>query len=376
MTSNINNKVVHISTVHHPMDPRIMLKECQSLAASGYDVTLIAKKTENLPTKLNGVNITFIKKYNNRFIGMILSPLEAYVKAKKMKAAYYHFHDPEFLPMARMLKKSTNTVIYDIHEDYETGIVSRSYLTKSIRVFLSKVYKQVEKFTIGPLVIVLAEKYYKEKYPKGTCILNYPTIGDKDIKKREGKDFYRNHRLLYTGNVTEDRGAFAHALLPVIDHDISIHLIGKCSRPLYNAMKDLAGDSAERLEVTGVGKFVTKDVIDKAYEEKWLAGVAIFPDSDHYRRKELTKFFEYMLAGLPIICSNFPKWKDFIEKYDCGLTVDPTNTKDIQSAITYLKNNPDEAKRLGENGRHAIENELNWEVEATKLESLYKTQQP
>src|SRR5690625_6021755 len=55
----------------------------------------------------------------------------------------------------------------------------------------------------------------------------------------------------------------------------------------------------------------------------WLAGIALFPPTEHYMKKELTKFFEYMNAGLPIICSHFPQWKTFIDKYNCGIAVDP-----------------------------------------------------
>ncbi|MCE7896768.1 MAG: glycosyl transferase, partial [Gammaproteobacteria bacterium PRO8] len=47
--------------------------------------------------------------------------------------------------------------------------------------------------------------------------------------------------------------------------------------------------------------------ITKAYlEGGWRWGLALFPDTPHYRDKELTKFFEYMSFRIPIICSDFP----------------------------------------------------------------------
>ncbi|WP_416147720.1 glycosyltransferase [Salipaludibacillus sp. HK11] len=364
-------KVVHISTVHHPMDPRIMLKECQSLAKMGFDVTLVVKETEGVPTELSGVKLIFLKKYHRRFLSMFLSPIEAYRKAKKLEADYYHFHDPELLPVGRMLKTKNNTVVYDVHEDYESGIVTRDYFNKAIRLGLSKIYKMIERVTVNPMKVVLAEKYYQEKYPNGTCILNYPKVDDQKLAKVD-RNLSGKHHLLYTGNVTEDRGALLHAILPALDPTIRVHLIGKCSSNLYGAMKSIAGEHADRLSVTGIDQFITKDIIDNTYKQDcWLAGVAIFPDSDHYRRKELTKFFEYMLAGLPIICSGFPMWKEFIDKYQCGITVDPDNKEEMKRAITYLKENPLEAKKMGENGRIAVLKELNWEAEATKLKDVY-----
>ena len=36
------NKIVHMTTVHRAHDARILYKECRSVAAAGYDTTLLA----------------------------------------------------------------------------------------------------------------------------------------------------------------------------------------------------------------------------------------------------------------------------------------------------------------------------------------------
>lgn len=367
-----SQKVVHLTTVHHPYDPRIYHKECKSLVQAGFDVTLIAKKTDdNTDIENKTIKHIPIKSYKNRIARMVFGTWEAYKKAKRLNADVYHFHDPELLPIGWLLKKKTNTVIYDIHEDYVTSILQKKYLRKPIKKLVVSLYKLMEKFFVKNMKLCLAEKYYKDIYPNGVCILNYPTINENFMNKRIADGTLEN-ALIYTGNVTKDRGAHIHAKLPRIDEQISVHFIGKCSGSLAEEMFRIAGSEKERLIIEGIDQFIEKEIIEERYlSRNWLAGVALFPPTEHYKKKELTKFFEYMNAGIPIICSNFPVWKAFVDNHQCGITVDPFNETEIQEAIDYLRNNQEEAKRMGENGKRAVLNELNWKEEEIKLIKWY-----
>src|SRR5699024_6459436 len=99
----------------------------------------------------------------------------------------------------------------------------------------------------------------------------------------------------------------------------------------------------------------------------------LFPPTAHYMKKELTKFFEYMNAGLPIICSDFPVWKNFVETYQCGIAVDPYDEHAIRQAISYLRNNPERAREMGKNGKEAVTQELNWQSQEEILITWYNT---
>jgi len=54
------------------------------------------------------------------------------------------------------------------------------------------------------------------------------------------------------------------------------------------------------------------------------------------------------------IASNFPLWKEIVEGNNCGICVNPLDTRDIAKAIKHLIDNPDEAREMGENGRKAV----------------------
>ncbi|WP_156854333.1 glycosyltransferase [Oceanobacillus sp. AG] len=363
-------RVAHLTTVHHPTDPRIYHKECKSLKKAGFDVTLIAQSNENDDIQDKPIRHIPLKKYNSRLKRMTLGVYDAYKKAKYLNADVYHFHDPELLPVGWLLKRKDNVVIYDIHEDYRTSILQKDYASMPVKKLLASFYKWMERFFARDAALCLAEKYYKDIYPAGVCILNYPTINDSFLNsKREGQVEYK---LLYTGNVTFERGAMEHARIPLLDQDIEVHVVGKCPSSIAEKMYQAAGDNKDRLFIEGINQFIEKEVIEARYlNTNWLAGIALFPPTEHYMKKELTKFFEYMNAGLPIICSDFPVWKEFMETYECGIAVNPYDDEAIKDAILYLKDNPEEARRMGENGKRAVQEELNWGTEEKKLIAWY-----
>ena len=85
------------------------------------------------------------------------------------------------------------------------------------------------------------------------------------------------------------------------------------------------------------------------------------------------KFYEYMAAGLAIVASDLPKWKDIIESGPFGVTVNPKNPRTIASAIDYLLDNPELTEQMGRNGRKAVLETYNWETESNKLLQAYKS---
>ncbi|MGP4038864.1 glycosyltransferase [Gracilibacillus sp. D59] len=368
-----SSKIVHMTTVHHPYDTRIYHKECVSLKKAGYSVSLMAPIDEQNDSQdeKNKVEIIPLKKYTNRWKRMLFGPLQAYKKAKKMNADIYHFHDPELIFVGWLLKKKNNTVIYDVHEDYYTSIMQKEYFPKPIKKIIGKLYNSFESFLIKKMELCLAEKYYVERYQRGTSILNYPILNDKLINQKINRQI-DSDKLLYTGNVSVVRGAFYHAEIPKILEDKHVYFVGECSSDLAEQMKDHAAEKRDYLHFDGIDRFVEREEIDKYYlNENWIAGLAIFPETDHYLKKELTKFFEYMSAGLPIICSNFPKWQAFIDQHQCGITVNPDNKQELIDAVNFLKNNPIKAETMSYNGRKAVLDELSWESQKSKLIAWY-----
>jgi glycosyltransferase involved in cell wall biosynthesis len=92
----------------------------------------------------------------------------------------------------------------------------------------------------------------------------------------------------------------------------------------------------------------------------------------NYVNSQPIKMFEYMSAGLPVIASDFPLFRDIVSGNDCGILVDPMSPQSIANAIDFLVDHPVEAARLGKNGRAAVLARYNWEHEERALFEFYR----
>ncbi|UNC93580.1 glycosyltransferase [Candidatus Contubernalis alkaliaceticus] len=363
-------KIVHLTSVHNPFDNRIFHKQCKSLAGAGFSVALIAPGEKN--QVVEGVFIRALPKPKNRIIRMLLTSIGILKAAAAEKGQVYHLHDPELIWVGLLLRLKKKTVIYDVHEDYESSIALKEYIPRVLRPIAASILGGLEQKLSRFFTVILAEKYYIKRFPRGVLILNYP---DKARFSWTDKPHLEASRpkLLYTGNISEDRGALIYPKILKSMKQVELFLVGRCSGKLAQEMYQLAGEEKHRLHIAGIDKHVPFDEIMNYYKRGgWTAGLAIFPATEHYLNKELTKFFEYMGAGIPVICSDFKAWRNLIEKTGCGIGVNPNDTEEINAAVNYLINNPEKAAEMGNKGREAVRESYNWENEENKLIKLYE----
>jgi len=363
--------IVHITTVHSPFDNRIFHRECKTLAEAGYHVVLVAAHARD--ELVDGVQICAYQRPSRRIARMTFGVWRALKTALRQRGQIYHFHDPEFIPAALLMRLLGKKLVYDIHEDNSTALLEREYLPRPLRAVAARLFSVLERIATRPFQQVLAERYYTERFPRGHTVLNYarlPSVDDEQLTKRPT---HGPARLLYTGNIKEFRGALHHARIVHAVDDAEVFLVGRCEPQLAEELKQLSSAAADRLHIEGVGHYVAHERIIEYYlRERWTAGLAIFPAGRHTLRKELTKIFEYMAYGLPIICSNFPNLSRIVAANDCGLCVDPTDEEAIATAVRYLSQNPDEAVRMGQNGLRAAREHYHWGTQATNLIELYR----
>ena len=83
------------------------------------------------------------------------------------------------------------------------------------------------------------------------------------------------------------------------------------------------------------------------------------------------KIFEYMEAGLPIICTDYDLWKDIVDRYECGICVKPGDIPGLRRAMSTIMEDRKAAFQMGINGRRAVEKEFNWNSEEAKYCKMF-----
>lgn len=369
----MSKRVVHISTVHSWQDPRIFEKECKSLAKNGYEVHIITP--DGIDEMVDGVMIHKLQyTIKNRIERYLRASKKIFSQAKRLEPNVIHFHDPELIPEALRSEKEGYKIIYDIHEDNLTAIDRRDYIPSFLKFIAKKIVSFFENRAKKYLYTIIAEEYYEKRFPEAEKVLNYPIIEwSKEIKKTPTQVV---DKLLYTGNITKDRGGLIHAEIInfLSNEELSkLVMVGKCEQTFYDSIKKTINVSEQnRLEVIGIDTYISfKDIISHYSKSDWIAALAIFPRTMHYEKKHLTKFFEYMAAGIPIIYSNFNEWVSFLAPLNVGIAVNPYDHKEIISTVRRLK--ADERLRLemSENGINAVHNKFKWANEEKKIINYY-----
>ena len=362
------HKVVHLTSVHPRFDTRIFLKMCRSLSGENYDVSLIV--ADNLGNEISeGVNIYDVGASKNRLTRILNAPKRILQKALELDGDLYHLHDPELIPIGLKLKRQGKKVIFDSHEDVPKQLIGRHYLNPFLRRILSMAFARYERYACSKLDGVLTStRFIKDKFItinlRTIDINNFPILGE---LAAGSSDNSKRDSICYLGGMGALRGT--KQLVEAMEHvhaDTRLELVGAFSEKAFGE------------EVRGT--FGWKKVCEHGFLDRnevrmvlarAIAGVVNFLEAPNHIDSQPNKLFEYMSAGVPVISSNFPLWKEVVEGNDCGVCVDPSKPLDIADAINSLVQNPQRAREMGLNGKKAVEEYYNWDEEKKKLFAFY-----
>jgi glycosyltransferase involved in cell wall biosynthesis len=358
-----------MTSVHSALDHRIFRKECRSLARAGFDVTVVGPHPQDTVEEL--VRIKSVTKYGSKLARMTRTVWSVFREAQKRNADIYHFHDPELIPVALLLRSRGRNVIYDVHEDFPKDMLFKTYLPDWSRRFLGTLMAWAEsvackRFSAIVCVTPAITERLQVANSRTVTVYNYPypeELTGENLPAWES----RSLAVAYVGTITPQRGIAE-----------MVHAMGHLPDSL-GATLEIAGDviPEDVKKLPGWSRVRFHGALDQPSTYRLLhkarAGLILMHPIPTFVDCMPVKIFEYMGAGLPVICSDFPLWRKMLAGVDCALFVDPLDARALARAIEYLLTNPDEAEEMGHRGQAAVAKQFNWNTEAKKLVNLYSS---
>ncbi len=365
----LRGKVTHLTSVHAPKDVRIFLKECRTLAAAGLTVSLVAPGAPS--ETIDGVRLVGVPRGGGRVGRSVVTTARVLRAALAERSDVYHFHDFELIPVGLLLKLRGKRVVYDVHESVPDDVALKEYLPDVAKRPLVWFARGMEALAARFLdAIVPATPAISRRFigPKMTIVQNFPILGELVGTDRRFRD--RAPQIAYVGGIEEIRGVReivdAMALVPA-DLGGRLALAGPFDPPdLAEEVQSGAGATLTRV----LGQLSRAEVADLLADSR--AGIVTFHPVRSHIEAQPNKLFEYMSAGLPVIASDFPLWREIIDSAECGLLVDPLDPKAIAAAMTALLADPDRAEAMGRRGQTAVVEHYSWSRESIKLLDLYR----
>lgn len=367
-------KIAQMTSVHPVEDVRILHRECASLARAGHDVVLVCAGAE--PGDRLGVRIRPVRKSRGRFGRMTLTAARVLRAAIAERADICHYHDPELLWVALVLRALGRVVVFDVHEDVPKQVLSKWWIPRPLRRPVAAFVRALERPTAWAMSgIVAAVPSVVPAFPAKhiAVVQNFPTLAEFGEIPERPAERTGPPRVGYFGGISAVRGAaeIVTAIGLVGRADVRLALAGVFSPESLEAeVRTLPGWS--RVDWLG---WVDRGRLRELLSQVDVGLVTFLPAPNHVQAYP-GKLFEYMAAGVPVVASDFPLWREIVTGAGCGLLVDPADPSSIAAAIEELLADPPAAAAMGRRGRQAVLERYNWEAQMPALVALYDALRP
>jgi glycosyltransferase involved in cell wall biosynthesis len=370
-------KICHITTVHPVKDARIFYRMCRALAAKKITVMLIAPGSFSVEPYLR-------PSCWNDNLAQATRPRRAAIALKAAlaeNADVYHFHDPELIPMALVLKmlKPARAVIYDVHEDYPSMMRDKYWLPSWLRPSAASAAglanRLAGRFLNG---IVVADRGVADDFVKtapGKILLHYNFPALDLFIHPDGAAPQPTADLVYLGGLSERAGIFV--LLDALEI-----LAASGIKPTAR----LAGYTDGEAGLAAINAALRKRGLCEQVEfhgrlahtqvPGWLRagriGLVMLQAVPKFMKNIPSKMFEYWACGLPVLASDLPPIRQFLVEGENGYLFAPASAARLAERIAYLLYNPEQCRSLGRAGRRMVETRWNNDRQIAQLIDFYE----
>jgi len=341
-----------------------MIRICNSLTTAGYEITLMGRKIRNSEPLTQ-------QSFNQKRLACWFSTGKLFYIEFNLRLFFFLlFHKTDvigaidldtILPCYIISKLKSKKRLYDAHELFceMKEIVSRPFIYKCWK-WLERI--TVPKFQFGYTVNQPIADEFKKMYA-----VSYEVIRNTPVYQNTGIPVKKEKFLLYQGAVNEGRSF--ETLIPAMQWvDAQLVICGDGN--FMRQANELANEYQVEGKIVFKGKILPED-LKKITLQAW-AGVTLFDaegKSNYYSLAN--RFFDYIQAGIPQLCVDYPVYREINNKYNIAVLTDDLSPEGLAQKLNGLLNNEQLYHSLQQNCLEARKI-LCWQEEEKKLIAFYQ----
>ncbi len=286
----------------------------------------------------------------------------AYRRTRAALAAFrpdvVHVHEP-LTPSASMFAAlaATAPVVATVH-----AYLDRSVAMELAAPILRRVWNRV---TVGVAVSEAAASFLRRAVPSAALEIVPNGVDVSAFSGAEPRtDLPAGRRILWVNRLDAQKGfpvalaAFSKVLVDIPDATLIVVGEGKDRESL----RLLTEQALARVDMRGA--------VDNAEVPAYHAACEVFVASAVGQESFGIAIVEAMAAGLPVVASDIPGYREVVHDDLDGILVPPRDPEALGGGLARVLREPELAKRLGEAGRERART-FDWPIVVDRLEELY-----
>lgn len=341
-----------------------MQRICGTLSAAGYNVTLIGREsTDSPPLKPRPWReIRIPVKAQKGWLMYASYNWKLFQQLRKLDADAICAIDLDtIIPVWLVSKLKKTTRIYDAHELFteQKEVVTRPAIHRFWKL-IERFF--VPRFSLGYTVNGFIRDYFQTAYGVDYAVIRNMPLKRTELPKQADPSF-----ILYQGAINEGR-CFEQLVPAMRGIQAELHIYGKGN--FESQLRKLVQDY-QLSDKIKIFQSVEPEQLKNVTSQSSL-GLTLFEKTGLNQEYSLAnRFFDYMMAGIPQVCVNFPVYKSINNDHRFALTISNTEPATIAKAVNKLLNDPVLYAELQSNALQAREI-LNWEAESATLLQFYQ----
>lgn len=272
----------------------------------------------------------------------------------------------KLLPKVKAIKLIEFSEFQQLYKEEKTFFLRRWQFWREYKDTL-KVIKEVDVISVMTKTL---ENYYRKLALSSTKFVHIPMTVDFTRFQGEKKESkYSFPYIAFTGTYTDRKDGVSiliEAFAKIADKYPSLHLLlAGFQHPDMEGQKALIRKYNLQERISHIG------MIDKTEVPSFICNACLLalsrPDSHQAQGGFPTKLGEYLATGNPVCVTRVGEIPDYLEDNVSAFMAEPGNVDSFADAMDRALSNPENAKRVGENGRVVAETRFNADIQAKSL---------